>query len=95
MDKTNYQLISELDEAFTPKDFGVISNAEMQLVKCALRLDARDSMDLCNLRDMVVMYFHIKALESETGRISLIESDKLSAITYVIDSAKADRGLEP
>jgi hypothetical protein len=95
MDKTNYQLITELDKVFTPKDFGAISNAEMQVVKCGLRLDARDGMDLCNLRDMVVMYFHIKALESEVDRMSLIESDKLSAITYVIDCAKAERGLEP
>lgn len=95
MDKTNYQLITELDKVFTPKDFGVISNAEMQVVKCGLQLDARDGIDLCNLRDMVVMYFHIKALESEDGRMPLIESDKLSAITYVIDSAKVERGLEP
>ena len=95
MDKTDYQLITELDEVFKPKDFGVITNAEAGLVKCALQLDARDGMDLCNLRDMVVMYFHIKALESDTRRMALTESDKLSAITYVIDCAKVDRGLEP
>lgn len=93
--KTNYQLITELDKVFTPKNFGVLTNAEAQLIKCALQLDARDGLDLCNLRDMVVMYYHIKAIESDTGRMSLVESDKLSAITYVIDDTKMDRGLEP
>ena len=95
MEKTNYQLISELDKVFTPQNFGVITNAEIQLVRSALQLDARDGLNLCNLRDMVVMYYHIKALESDTGRMALVESDKLSAITYVIDEAKVDRGLEP
>ena len=93
--KTHYQLISELDKTFAPQDFGVITNAEMQVIKCGLMLDSMDGKELCNLRDMVVMYFHIKALESETGRMALTESDKLSAITYVIDDAKVDRGLEP
>ena len=95
MDKTNYQLISELDKVFTPQDFGVITNAEIQLIRCALQLDARDGLNLCNLRDMVVMYYHIKALEREEGYSALLESDKMSAITYVIDDAKVDRGLEP
>lgn len=92
MEKRDYQLIAELDNVFAPQDFGVITNAEIQLVRSALQLDARDGLSLCNLRDMVVMYYHIKTLEDGFNRV---ESDKMSAITYVIDNAKVDRGLEP
>ena len=95
MNKTNYQLMTELDKVYTPKRFGIISEGEYELIHCGLMLDAMDDLALQNMRDFVVMYYHVKIVEAHAeGTGSMDYSDKMSAITYVIDDIKFKRGLE-
>lgn len=88
--KSNYLMLKDLQE-WTPKRHGIISAEEIQTIKETFHLNEMDNLGLQNLRDFVVLYYSHKG----DDRISHFDQmDKMSAVTYVIDSVKVERGLE-
>lgn len=75
--KTNHIMLKELLEVYTPKQRGIVSAREMILISNTLHLNEMDILALRNLRDYTVL----KLGKSE----SLVDWDRMSAITYVID----------
>lgn len=74
---TNFQMLKELEESYSPKRRGVLDTWEMKQISEALCLDGMDILQLRNLRDFTVMYF---AAAEDWESL-----DKMSAITTVID----------
>lgn len=94
--KTNYQMLVKLDKEYHPKKFGFIADDEYELIAETLELEDRDGLSLCNLRDMVVMEYTIQhTMGREEGKNTREVMDKMSAVTYVIDTYKVKQGLEP
>lgn len=76
--KTNFQMLRELLEKYHPQERGFVSKEEAELIKTTLHLAEMDVLALRNLRDYTV---------SHMSRYDTIEDwDKMSAITYVIDT---------
>ena len=84
--KTNYQMLRDLLEKYHPEQRGVMSRAENVLIKETLHIDEMDILQLRNLRDFTVEYI------SKSKKME--DWDRMSAITYVIDSALAILGEE-
>ena len=84
--KTNFQMLKELLEVYVPKERGIVSATESNLIKSTLNLTEMGVLDLRNLRDFTVLY--MKDFES------IEDWDKLSAITFVIDNMIFDKGGE-
>lgn len=89
--KTNYQMIRELTEAFTPQTRGIVTMSEIYLINEKLCLDEMDVLQLQNLRDFTVMYFD---RISETADDPIEAFDKMSAIASVIDDKIVQKGGE-
>lgn len=84
--QTNYLMLKELLEKYHPIQRGLISNNEMNLVKEILHLDEMDILALRNLRDFTVAHM---------GQSKKFENwDRMSAITYCIDSRIVELGGE-
>ena len=84
--KTNFQMLRELLEKYHPKTRGVISGDEYKLVVDTLHLTEMDVLQLRNLRDFTV---------ADMCRSEDMEDwDRMSAITYCIDSALVSLGEE-
>ena len=84
--KTNYQMLRELLEKYHPEQRGIMSRAENALIKETLHIDEMDILQLRNLRDFTVEYM---------SRSEKMEDwDRMSAITYVIDSRIVELGGE-
>lgn len=84
--KTNYQMLRELLEKYHPEQRGIMSRAENTLIRETLHIDEMDILQLRNLRDFTV---------SHMGRSEKMEDwDRMSAITYVIDSRIVELGGE-
>lgn len=95
--KTNYQMMNELNNEYTPKQRGIVSMSEIYKINEALELDKRDVLDLRNLRDFAVYYWStiINALmEVKDTENALAIMDKQSAILTVIDQKIANKGGE-
>ena len=95
--RTNYQMMNELNNEYTPKHRGIVSMSEIYKINEALELDKRDVLDLRNLRDYVCLYYYIKGdTLNDENRIEemLVEFDKCSAVTAVIDQKIANKGGE-
>ena len=98
--KTNYEMIYELNESFTPEQRHITTIKEINYINKTLELDDRDILDLRNLRDMVVMFldneYMRKFISAESGTdVSIINiMDKMSAITNVIDLKISNLGGE-
>lgn len=94
--KTNYQMITELENDYTPKQKGVVTMAEIYKINKALCLDEMDELQLRNLRDFVVMYFasQNKYFDGDALGRDIIAMDKMSAITSVIDNKLWNIGAE-
>lgn len=76
--RTNFLMLRDLLEIYTPETRGLISNDEYQLIESILCLDAMDILQLRNLRDFTVAHL---------GRSDdLTDWDRMSAIVYVIDN---------
>ena len=76
--KTNHLMLRELLSKYHPKERGILSDGEYELVKTTLCLDEMDILALRNLRDFTV---------ASMGRSNKMEDwDRMSAITYVIDT---------
>lgn len=76
--KTNHLMLKELRGKYHPIQRGVVSFAEAVLIKETLCIEEMDLLALRNLRDFVVA--------SMSHSESMEDWDKMSAITYVIDT---------
>lgn len=84
--KTNFQMLRELLEKYHPVERGILSVHEMELVENTLHINEMDILQLRNLRDFTVAHM---------GRSNKMEDwDRMSAITYVIDSRIVELGGE-
>ena len=84
--KTNHLMLRELLGKYHPKEKGFLSDGEYELVKTTLCLDEMDILALRNLRDFTV---------ASMGRSNKMEDwDRMSAITYVIDTQIVELGGE-
>ena len=93
--KTNFQMIREIKD-YTPKSRFVTSQEEIEMLKEHFGLDKMSVLELCNLRDMVVMMF-TNYLE-ESIEVDWEKHDKqmrgMQSITAVIDAFKYKAGAE-
>ena len=94
--KTDFRCICELKDTFKPARRGVISAAEAETVKNALELNTRTDIELCNVRDMVVMFYGQWADKSRdgNGQLAVEVLDAMSAICSFIYGMKWQRGIE-
>ena len=84
--KTNNLMLRELLNKYHPKERGISTREEFELIKRTLCLDAMDILALRNLRDYVVASMcHSEKCE---------DWDRMSAITYCIDCSIIDLGGE-
>lgn len=85
---TNYQMLKELNKVYTPKEWGVCTAEEVELIRNTLHIREMDILQLRNLRDFTVVYFgHQEPAVRE-------DLDKMSAITYIIDLQIIELGGE-
>lgn len=84
--KTNFLMLKELLEKYTPETKGIISEDEFALVRKTLCIDEMDMLQLRNLRDFTVA--HLGRSED------LVDWDRMSAIVYVIDCCIVGLGGE-
>lgn len=91
---TNFQMLRELLEKYHPKQRGWVSAEETKLIKETLHITEMDILALRNLRDFTVMFLSREAKENETTENIMENWDRMSAITYVIDTEISDRGGE-
>ena len=76
--RTNFLMIRDLLEKYTPEEQGLVNQYEYQTIESSLCLNEMDILQLRNLRDFTVAYI---------GRSdSLVDWDRMSAIVYVIDN---------
>lgn len=83
--KPDFLLIKSLASVYSPNTRGVSTAEEIKLIKDRLELPRRTILSLRNLRNTVVMmstFFGDNA------------SDKISAITYIIDTELFNKGAE-
>lgn len=85
---TNFQMLKQLNKVYKPSQFGVCTTHEYELITKTLCLKEMDILQLRNLRDFTVMFYIHK------DKFDMEESDKMSAITYIIDSHIIDLGGE-
>lgn len=84
--KTNHLMLKELLEKYHPKERGILSVDECEMVSQTLHLGEMDVLALRNLRDYTVL---------SMGRSNNLEDwDRMSAITCCIDHAIASIGGE-
>lgn len=88
MKDTNFTMLRTLNKEFSPKRKGFIDGDEVKQIKDGLSLKEMNVLELRNLRDFVVMFYNGPA-EDEVS-----SSDKMSAITAVIDSCIHTTGNE-
>ena len=94
--KSDCHYILELDEKFTPAQFGVVNLDEIGLIAEVLELEKRNDIELHNIRDMVVMFYmnraddrmFAKTHQEDREHVGLKKptdyTDKMSAIVAVI-----------
>lgn len=84
--KTNFQMLRELLEKYHPVERGIMNREEFALVRQTLHIEEMDILQLRNLRDFTVAHM---------GRSEKMEDwDRMSAITYCIDSRLVELGAE-
>ena len=94
--KTDFHVIKELKEKFTPVQRGIVAADEVKMIREMLELDWRNNIELQNVRDMVVMlYSQWSGSQRQKDNIlaAMQMMDAMSAITHVIDIEKSKRGL--
>lgn len=83
---TNFQMLKELLECYHPAQRGLVSKYEYELVNKTLCIGEMNILQLRNLRDFTV---------SHMGKSEKMEDwDRMSAITYCIDSKIVELGGE-
>lgn len=96
--KTDYRAIRELKEVYKPVQRGIVSGAETEQINAVLEIKSRNSIELQNVRDMVVMLYS-RWSEAARAKENCVQEtmelmDAMSAICCVIDQEKFNRGLE-
>lgn len=91
---TNFQMLRELLEQYHPQERGFILDDEMELIENILHLKEMNILALRNLRDFTVLFLSREAKENETTENIIENLDKMSAITYVIDTEILEKGGE-
>ena len=84
--KTNLQMLQELLEVYHPKEPWFVNGEEARVIREKLELDERDVAGLRNARNDVITFFSDEARRGDW--------DRMSAITYIIDSVIVDKGGE-
>jgi hypothetical protein len=84
--KTNHLMLMDLQKKYKPTQKGIVSGTETELIKQTLCLEEMDILALRNLRDFTV------ASMSHSDKME--DWDKMSAITYVIDTQILNLGGE-
>lgn len=84
--KTNFTMLKELLEQYKPEQRGIVNRNEIQLIEDVLCLNEMDILQLRNLRDFTVA--HLGSSDN------LVDWDRMSAITYVIDCCILKSGGE-
>jgi hypothetical protein len=87
-------MLRELLAVYHPRQRGFISEEEMKLVKETLHIAEMDILALRNLRDFTVIFLTQEAKENETTENIMENWDRMSAITYVIDTEISQKGGE-
>ena len=94
--KTYFTRIREVYETLEPKHRGISTAEEVKLIKNTLGLQfLKTELEFRNMRDMAVMLYDIESREYEEqedfkGLMKL--TDKMSAVTGVIDNELWNRG---
>jgi hypothetical protein len=83
--KTNTKLWENLINWY-PEQMGIISKKEVDFVKKSLELEGRDITSLRNMRDTVVLLWIIEDSNTESFEVRTKKTDRMSAVTAVIDS---------
>lgn len=102
--KTDFHMILDLREKYTPKTEGIVSKGEADLIRDTLEIEQRNNIELQNVRDMVVMLYG-QWFDQKRNQYNLTKDkkafdksreymDAMSAITCVIDQEKIKRGME-
>lgn len=92
--KTNFQAVQELLANFQPAQRGIITDPEAAQVRSILELDARDDLELDDIRDMAVAVYGQTADSRQTAMgigAMMATMDAMSAVTAVIDGEKSAR----
>ena len=75
---TNFQMLKELLKEYHPEEKGIISLYEYNIIKRTLCIEEMNILQLRNLRDFTVAHLgHSEKME---------DWDRMSAITYIIDT---------
>ena len=91
---TNFQMLRELLEVYHPQKRGIVLPEEFRTIRKTLCLKEMDILALRNLRDMTVMFLSREAKENKTTENIMKNWDRMSAITYVIDTEIINKGGE-
>lgn len=84
--KTNFLMLRDLLGQYTPAHRGIVNRDEIELIESTLCIQDMDILQLRNLRDFTVA--HLGCSED------LVDWDRMSAITYVIDDHITQLGGE-
>lgn len=84
--ETNFVMLRELLKVYTPKERGIMSPDEFDMINDMLHIKERTMIELRNLRDFVV--------ESMGDSDEMVDWDRMSAITHCIDTELFNRGEE-
>lgn len=90
--KSNYQMLLEIKH-WKPQQHMLITEDEANFIVSHFRIKDRSDIELQNLRDFVVLYYGTQ-VEKIDSAVRMDEMDKMSAITYMIDEEKYNRGME-
>ena len=85
---TNFQMLKELLKTYKPKQRGFVNFDEANLITETLHLKEMNILALRNLRDFTVAFF------SNQEKDTMENWDKMSAITYIIDTQIVELGGE-
>ena len=85
---TNFQMLRELLEIYHPQERGWVSAEESKLIEETLHLAEMNILALRNLRDFTVAF--LCNTEDNTRE----DWDRMSAITYIIDTVISQKGGE-
>lgn len=83
---TNFQMLRELLQKYHPQERGIASAEEIELVEKTLCIKEMNVLALRNLRDFTVAFLG----DSDKAE----DWDRMSAITYIIDSEIFKKGGE-
>lgn len=93
--KSNFQMVRTYEH--NVKNKGFCTKEEVNKIIEHFNIKNRQDIELQNLRDFIVMYYSNKTKEldivknyDEVMKIG----DAISAITYIIDTEKFNRGME-